>query len=292
MRQINITQEGILLELADFQYLTNTQLEKLLERSKSSINRNMTGLVNSYSPLVTRIDYLNNGKWGRNESIYYLNERGVKVLEGRGIERAKIKAPKRKVIAFNSDYFHRVRTVDFFVSLKNWAHLQAYELEGFSYYFPQNAGSNRTNKGGQHLSDNKIDVNQSGIGYVVPDGIFMLRRREHMPIFGLFEQHNGRDTGKLLKQIQAHCVAITHGIPSIVYDAKHEGKYIANRVFTSFEHEACMNATMYRLARDEAFQPLRQLFVFKLSKDVKNTPFNEGWQYADGQAATFMNIEE
>lgn len=116
----------------------------------------------------------------------------------------------------------------------------------------------------------------------------MVRRGEQMPIFGLFEQHNGRDTGKLLRQIQAHCIAITHGIPSITYGAKHEGEYIANRVFVSFEHEACMKATMYRLAKDEAFQPLRPLFVFKLSSEMRDTPFPEGWAYADGQKASFF----
>jgi len=288
MRQVSITQEAILFELADFQYLTNSQLERLLSRSKSAVSRNMTALVNTFSPLVMRVDYLNNGKWGRNESIYYLSERGVKALEGRGLERECIKYPKRKVLAFNSDYFHRVRTVDFFVSLKLWVHSRAYELESFTYYFQQNSGSNRNNRGGQHLSDNKIDVEKDGVGYVVPDGIFMVRRGEQIPIFGLFEQHNGRDTGKLLRQIHAHCVAITHGLPSIAYEAKHEGEYIANRVFVSFEHEACMKATMYRLARDEAFQPLKPLFVFKLSEDVKASSFHEGWAFADGQQANFM----
>lgn len=278
-------------ELAEFQYLTNSQLEKLLDRSKSAVSRNMTALVNTFNPLVMRVDYLNNGKWGRNESIYYLSERGVKALESRGLDRERIKYPKRKVLAFNSDYFHRVRTVDFFVSLKKWSQSQsqsqAYELESFSYYFQQNSGSNRNNRGGQHLSDNRIDVEQDGVGYVVPDGIFMLRRGEQMPIFGLFEQHNGRDTGKLLRQIQAHCVAITHGVPSIAYDAKHEGEYIANRVFVSFEHEACMKATMYRLAKDEAFQPLRPLFVFKLSSEMRDTPFSEGWVHVDGRSVNF-----
>jgi hypothetical protein len=84
-------------------------------------------------------------------------------------------------------------------------------------------------------------------------------------------------------------VAITHGLPSIAYNAKHEGEYIANRVFVSFEHEACMKATMYRLARDEAFQPLKPLFVFKLSEDVKVSGFQEGWMFADAQEVTFMH---
>lgn len=284
MRKVSITQEAILYELAEFQYLTNSQLAKLLDKSTSAVSRNMTALVQSYNPLVGRSDYLNNGSLGRNESIFYLTERGVKALEGRGMDRDTIKYPKRKVLSFNSDYFHRVRTVDFFISLKKWSSLQAYELESFSYYFQQNSGSNRNNRGGKHLSDNRIDIESDGVGYVVPDGIFMLRRGDQMPIFGLFEQHNGRDTGKLLRQIHAHCVAITHGAPSIAYDARHNGEYIANRVFISFEHEACMKATMYRLARDETFQPLRELFLFKLSANVKGAAFDQGWCFADGES--------
>ena len=108
------------------------------------------------------------------------------------------KNPKRKVLAFNSDYFHRVRTVDFFVSLKLWENLQAHNLESFTYYFQQNSGSNRNNRGGQHLSDNKIDVEKDGVGYVVPDGIFMLRRDEQMPIFGLFFRFSAACTSTCL----------------------------------------------------------------------------------------------
>jgi hypothetical protein len=50
----------------------------------------MTALVNTFNPLVIRVNYLNNRKWGPNESIYYLSGCGVKNLDGRGFEREHV----------------------------------------------------------------------------------------------------------------------------------------------------------------------------------------------------------
>ena len=212
----------------------------------------------------------------------------MSALEEHGLERDKIKAPIGEVQNWRSTYFHKVWMVDFFVSLKIWAEKQGHEIEYFSYDFQQSKGSNRNNKGGKTLSDNKIEIERDGIGYVVPDGIFLVRRDEEKPVFGLFEQHNGKDTAKLFRQIQAHCVAISHGIPSLRDNVLHEGKLVANRVFISFENESCMKATMYRMARSIDFEPMLKFFVFKLTSDVIETDFSENWVYANGQPADFF----
>jgi hypothetical protein len=288
MKHINIRQERILYELADLQYLTISQIERLTNQAKRTVNNHISSLVNTTRPLVNRVDYMNHGKWGRNESIYFLSPRGVKALENHGLEREKIKAPIGQVLNWKSTYFHKVWMVDFFVSLKTWAESQNHNIEYFSYDFQQNLGSNKNNKGGQTLSDNKVEIEKDGIGYIVPDGIFLVRRDEKKPIFGLFEQHNGKDTGKLLRQIHAHCIAIKNGIPSQRNNVTHEGKLVANRVFLSFENEGCMKATMYRMARSQDFEDLIKFFVFKLTSDVKTTNFCEKWIYANGQQADFF----
>ncbi|MBP0484310.1 hypothetical protein [Sagittula salina] len=132
----------------------------------------------------------------------------------------------------------------------------------FSCYFQQSSGSNRNNKGGKSLADNRIDVESGGIGYIVPDGVFLVDRPGQKPLFGLFEQHNGKDTAKFLRQVYAHTQAMLEGAPSLHYDVQHEGVYVGNRVYCQFEHESCKQAVLQRLARSEDFKPFEEKFEF------------------------------
>lgn len=283
---MRVTQERLLFELADFQFLTVSQAMRLIGLSSTAISDNLSRLAKEKNPTVACQDYMNNGRWGRNESIYYLTAAGVKVLEQRGLSADQIKFPKGRRVAFTSDYHHRIWTVDVFIALKLYAKAEGHELEYFSYYFQQNAGSNRHNKGGKHLSDNRIDVGAMGMGYVVPDGVFMLRREGDKPIFGLVEQHNGDDTSRAMKQIEAHCVALSKGAASLAFDAKHEGEYVGNRVFFSFELENYMRYAMHRFAKSAAFEDFGHCFLFRSAQSIREGNFEDEWVYANGAPFT------
>ena len=285
MRDINQREEDILHYLAQLQYLTVAQVAKLSGQAERTASNHLSNLVKSHRPFVKRKDYLGTGMMGRKPSIYYLSKSGINALEELGVERDKIKAPIGAVKNWRSTYNHKVWMIDFFVSLVMWARNEEHGVEYLSYDFQQSKGGNRNNKGGTSASDNRIDINMDGVGYIVPDGVFMVRRGQEKPIFGLFEQHNGSDTARIVRQIENHCVAISHGFPSIWKEAKHHDTYIANRVFIAFENEGCMRSAMYRVARSEDLAPMMQFFLFKLSDDVRNGCFSKGWQFANGQNA-------
>jgi len=279
MRKFSKTEEQILRELAEFQYLTTSQLVRLgVTKSKNSLYPVLRGLVNAQSPAIKKINYNVSPALGRLESIFYLTHVGVKFLLGLGLEADTIKFPKRKDVSFASDYKHRIWTVDFFISLKLWVNEQGYELQYFYYYFEQSSGSNRNNKGGISLADTRIDINAKGIGYIQPDGIFLVDRGDETPIFGLFEQHNGKNTKKLLEQLEAHRIAISTGAPSLKYDVQHNGEYIANRVFIVFENEGCMKATMRRISKEPVFEAFVKHFVSDTIADLLKHGLNFRFQ--------------
>ena len=112
-------------------------------------------------------------------------------------------------------------------------------------------------------------------------------RGEKKPLFAMIEQHNGKDAKRFLKQAYGHTLAISEGLPSIKYDVKHDGDYVANRVFCVFEHPACMASAMYRLAKSEDFQPFLPLFCFKSEEAMEKTGFGTGWVLANGKPASF-----
>ena len=243
------TEERVLQELAEFQYLTSSQFVRLgLTKTRKGIYPVLQKLSSGVKPEIGKINYNVNPVYGRPETVFYLTTKGAKhLIQQHGYEEDAIKRPKRSSVSFASDYHHRVWTVDFFIGIKLWCQEEGYTLRYFSYYFQQSGGSNRNNKGGKSLADNRIDVESGGIGYIIPDGVFIVDRPEQKPIFGLFEQHNGKDTAKFLRQVYAHTQAMLEGAPSIQYNVKYEGEYVGNRVYCQFEHESCLRAVQYRL---------------------------------------------
>lgn len=282
-------QRKVLVRLSVFQYLTANQIVRLRTYKKRNyLYEGMKPLMEGKSPLVKRVDYPVIPGVGKLEGIYYLTKKGAKLLiEHTDLEPEKIKYPKREAVNFERDYFHRVQTVDFFISAQLWAEDNGYSMEDFYYYFQQSSGSNRNNKGGRNLSDNRLDIDRGGVGYIVPDGIGIIERGTEKPVFFLFEQHNGKDRNRFLKQVHGHTLAIEDGAASLKYDVKHNGEHMANRVFCVFENSACMHSARTQLSQSQDFPDFMDFFLFKTHEDLLNTSFGEGWELANGQAVNF-----
>lgn len=275
-------EQEILFNLAKFQYLQAPQLTKLgVSKSESYIRKRANALSKGSKPLLKIIEDGPNSKAIRRHNIYHLTAHGGKALKD-VLEGKNVLYPRQYNVDFSKQYFHRVYSINFFISLEVWAKNKGYEIEDFQYYFRQ-TGTNRNNRGGKDLSENRLDIEKDGVGYIVPDGIFLAHRGENKPIFGLFEQHNGKDTGRIIEQIKSHCIALRHGIPSMRLDVKYDGNYIANRVFICFEKKGCMRATMKRLASASDFEGFMPYFHFACIED-ENPFLSESWVYADGKA--------
>lgn len=281
MRHVTVTELKILEALAEFQYLTTSQFLRLgILQTATSLYPHINRLTKEHNPKIGRVHYAVSPAKGRQESTVFLTKHGAKRLLEAGYDIEQIKFPKSDTVSFATDYLHRLWTVDFFVSLKNWALESEYDLTDFYYYFQQ-TGSNRSNKGGRSLSDNRLDIDLEGIRYVIPDGVAIVEREHTTPVFIFFEQHNGKDTKRFLRQVHGHCVALREGLASIKYNVKFNGEYVANRVFCAFEHEACMLASMSRLAKSPDFQPYIDYFYFRTTESINEGKFDEGWQLAN-----------
>jgi hypothetical protein len=286
MEIYNNSEQAILEALGEFQFLTSTQLVRLGRAgSRWTVWKNLNRLINTARAPVARMNYPANPSLGRLDSIHYLTPFGVRLLEGERSDREDVKAPRRVGVVFTSDYSHRIGVIDFFIALKMWAEKNGFETAHKSFYFEQKTGSNRNNKGGKSLSDNRLDIDKNGVSYIIPDGVAIVSRGEEKPFFLLMEQHNGKDTKRFMRQAYGHTLAIGEGLPSLKFGVKHQGEYIANRVFCVFENPACMQASMYRLAKnlDFDFTDVEPFFLFKTLDAMQNTTFETGWQYANGR---------
>lgn len=271
----------ILFALSEFQYLTALHMVRLGVSPSDNYCRTLAlELTRGKKPFIKKIDFvIQGGGGGKKASLYHLTKHGAELLEEIA-EDKKIKYPKHFITDFSLQYDHRINCIDFFVSLRLWVVQKGYKLEDFQYYFRQ-TGTNRNNKGGRSLSENRLDIDKDGVGYIIPDGIFLVHRSETTPVFGVFEQHNGKDTGRIIEQVRRHCVALKYGIPSLRLDVKHNGEYVANRVFICFEQTGCMKATMKRLAQADDFKPFMQFFHFA-SLEEENPFISNSWMYANG----------
>jgi hypothetical protein len=288
MRQFSETEQAVLEYLAEFQYLTSTQFMRLgLTKTRKGIYPALRRMLEDFRPTIARINYTVSPTQGRPESVHYLTNYGVKTLVKMGLDEAKIKHPRRSSVTFASDHAHRISTINFLIDMKLWVNAKGYGLDDFTFYFQQAGGSNRFNRGGHSLSDNRIDIENEGVGYIMPDAIAIVERKELPPLFALFEQHNGKDTKRFLEQVHGHILAMERGAPSIKFDVKHNGEFVANRVFAVFENEGIMQASMQRLAKSSDFRDFLDRFYFKSEAMLEATGFGESWLLANGREVNF-----
>lgn len=124
-----------------------------------------------------------------------------------------IKCVKGRGNLFERDYFHRLYTIDFFIAYYKWLAETGYSSEFFNYYF-EKEGSNRN----RHKTSSKaVNLLQIGEEKIIPDGIAAFTMPERAYLF-LFEQHNGKDTKRAMKQLYGHVQALVEGSASQKYN--------------------------------------------------------------------------
>lgn len=273
------SQINLLEKLAQYKYLTTSQMHRL------GILKHKQGIYQILRELKTRskspIDFKNFGLApgvGKLESFYFLTKPGVNFLiEDLGFEN-EIKAPIGNGSLFARDYFHRKYTIDFHIAFNQFLEEINGEIKFLDYYFDK-IGNNRTK--GNLRAKNKIDLNAEG-SYIIPDIVTQFKARESDFLF-LFEQHNGKDTKKLIKQLYNHLLVLEQGSASTKYNFEKN-----NRVVVIFEFESIKKATMKRLSELETFKPFNKFFIFKTNEELENNDFLNGWSLINGEKTTFI----
>lgn len=190
-------------------------------------------------------------------------------MESGELDEDEILSPKGRATHFTQDYFHRKYTIDFQIAITKTAEQEGMEVAFFDRYFDK-VGSNRK---GDSVSIAKITLGKNA--YLIPDAVFLLEH-EQEKYFYCAEIYNGKDTKRVVTQLEKHVRALETGSPSIKY-----GIDKGNRVLCLFEHLSIQQAVIKRLRGDEFFANVTEYFLFKHLDDLKTAPF-DNWLNLDG----------
>lgn len=275
MKNITERQLQILEHLAEFKFLTTTQLTGLLGvKTITSINVLLKKLSDGKGALTRSKDFGFYPGFGRLPRIHFLSTKGADFLaENLELEREKIKVPKENKLMFQRDYFHRVSSVDFNIGLSKYCKLKGFNKVFFDYYFDMN-GSQRNGDG---KAKNALPVGELQI---IPDGVGKVSTQKGDSVF-LFEQHNGKDTKRAVQQIFNHMQAIAEQSANTKYN--HQKSV---RVFYVFESEACKKAVVRELHHRQDIEGFTEYFLFKTQEQL-NESFSKDWLLFSGELRSF-----
>jgi len=266
--------------LAEYKYLTSSLFVKLgLYKHKGDVTNVLKELSKMKKPLLKVIEFNFGSKIGRQESFYCLTNYGKKFL----IEKLEyideqIKLPSRGSTNFEHDYIHRKFTIDFHIGLNQHLKSNNGEIDFLHYYFDKD-GNNRTKTSAQHIKGlNRLTL-KDGNSFI-PDIITKFRLEDEEYLF-VFEQHNGKNTKKLINQIHNHTLALLEKTASIKYKFSKRA-----RVVIVFEHESIKNATIKKLHTIKSLEQFHNFFIFKTNDELKEDFFTN-WTLINGNKVNF-----
>lgn len=260
----------IIEALARYKFLTVSQLDFLnILKNKVGLYARLRQLRGGKKPYIkNNVFGIMAGK-GRLEDFYFLDKKGKDFLiEDLDYLEHQIKIPKGTSSLFQRDYFHRKRTIDIFLFLDRGLLDNSSHIIFLDYYFDKQ-GDNRTKK---NLSaKNKIDIKETG-AFIIPDIVAKVRyKNEKIPYLFFVEQHNGKDTKKIMKQLFYHLIAMAEDEVFEKYNIERN-----QRVLVVFEFESILKATLERLSKIGDFIGFEKYFLFKTNAEIEKDFFN-GW---------------
>lgn len=282
MVTITEIQTNILLALGRYKFLTTSQIEALQITDVTYARKVLKDLEEKTRPFVGRITFGTHPKWGKLENFFYLTKYGKKqLMEGLGIAEAEAKAPKGKATLFFQDYYHRKYFISVQIAIYGWAAKAAFEINFFHTYFDQ-IGNNRVSGNAEILTKIPFKEGNGAENYIMPDGIFLLQKNEERILY-LVEMYNGKDTKRVLTQLEKHAKVLVAGSASDKYQIKK-----ANRVICIFEEESILKAVINRVRLDERFRKLKDFFFLKALDKLTAISFEEEWYNLSGEKTILL----
>jgi hypothetical protein len=277
MQVITEQQSRVLHELSRYKFLTASQFHRLGVGEITGLREKIKALIEIRKPLLGRINFGVHPKKGRLEYVYYLTPYGQNILiEDFGLEKEKIKMPVGNSTLFYKDYTHRKNTIDYQISLYLWAEKQGFEVVFFDTYFDK-IGNNRRDKNSQ--AKNKIFIGEDL--YMIPDGIYFLQDSSEKQLH-LFEMYDGKDTKRVMQQLEKHGLAYELGSPSTKYDISK-----AHRTILVFEFDSIKQAVIKRAKEDEYFADISRFFRLNSLEQTKDN-LADNWVTLRGEKISFL----
>ena len=205
-------ESDVLVSLAKYKFLCSSQFAKLgLYKNKGDVTNLLKPMTEQKKPLIGVIKFPTDPTIGKLEYIYYLTKFGEKVLlEDLDYPKEKIKAIAKTKPISTKDYFHRKSTIDFHIALNQWLQSNNGEIKFINYYFDK-LGTIRNKDHKSVIEINRFYL-KDGKSFI-PDISTKFRVNNESYIF-LFEQHNGKDSKRLIDQLHIHLLAISQDVVS------------------------------------------------------------------------------
>ncbi|MES2386818.1 MAG: hypothetical protein V4543_02350 [Bacteroidota bacterium] len=275
---IKPSQQEILEALARCKFLTVGQMIDLgIKNDRANINRELKSLRDWKKPPVGNKNFGSHPSEGKLESVHFLTEYGERLLmEGLGLEQREIRRPVGKSSLFYKDYQHRRNTIDIQVALLKEEQAGNGRMVFFDTYF-DHEGNNRRDASAR--SKTKIDLDDGS--YLIADAVTFWQDLKGTHLFAI-EMYNGKDTGRVERQLYQHLVALTEGhlAANAAREHKHDKGY---RILCVFEFLPQLQAAWQRLSDNEDYADAKEYFLAKPYEQLKSQPFHKGWQDLDGQ---------
>ncbi len=268
--------------LATYKFLTSSQFVNLgLYETAGSVTKILKELADMDKPFVDKVNPASNVKDGRLPSLYYLTKYGVDYLISNGIKEENIKYQAGVISSAPGDYFHKCKTIDFHIELRKWLEANSGKILFIDYYFDKK-GNNRSGKKEEYVEAQcSIKVQEESEKSIIPDLNVQFEINDTEYLF-LFEQHNGQDSKRLMKDLALHLIAINQNSASKKYNFER-----SNRVAVVCEHEGTKNATIERLKKISEFNLYHQYFIFKTNQELEND-FFDNWTLINGDSVNFI----
>ena len=192
----------------------------------------------------------------------------------------RIKKVKSKPIS-TKDYFHRKSTIDFHIGLNQWLQNSRGEIKFLNYYFDKMGSFRDKDKKIREINKFYLKDGKS----FIPDITVKFKVNNENFIF-LFEQHNGKDTKRLVDQLHVHLLAIQEDVVSTKFKInKH------NRVAVVCEEKSVKDSIIQRLQEINNFNNFYEFFIFKTNDELKKDFFNN-WTLINGEQVSFIQKKQ
>ena len=279
MMYLKQKESDTLVSLAKYKFLCSSQFTQLgLYKNKGDVTNLLKPMAEQKKPLIGVIKFPTDPTIGKLEYIYYLTKFGEKVLlEDLDYPQEKIKKVKSKPIS-TKDYFHRRATIDLHIGLNQWLQNNNGEIKFLNYYFDKvGTIKNKDNKSVIEINRFYLENGKS----FIPDISTKFRVNNESYIF-LFEQHNGKDSKRLIDQLHIHLLAISQDVVSKKFKFNK-----SNRVAIVCEEKSVKGAVIQRLQKTDVFNTFHNFFIFKTNDELKEDFFNN-WTLINGEQVSFI----
>lgn len=276
----------VLRALNVYRFLTVKQMLKLgIARDVGHLRKVLAGMISARQSKTGQVRPKEIGmiefgvlpRIGRLSRLYYLARDGAELLrefDPDGPEPQPILRPVR----FQNDYFHRVNTIDFHITLQKFANQTGQEITINRQYF------NRLPKSGKTppRPSTSIDLQP---GYLDPDSTYMLRDRDGTERLLLVEIANGQRVDRIVNKLPRYGQALAE---DKINRAFKYGKR-APRILWLFDRQRTLELVQERAASDEWIQATQPYFFMRTLHDCTPGNFLENWQRpAPGQEAVSL----